>query len=228
MEQFLDNPIYNALLTGNAALSLGEGPVKFFPSDVSPFAGLARYDKEHLDLLYSQIPDGRDVALFTDHPMTDLFSWTRAFSIDSYQLVYKKDVAETVPGFHLRNLTHVNVPQMLALTELTHPGPFLDKTIDFGHYQGIFSGDDLLAMAGFRLHAGKYIEISAVCTHPDHSGKGYARALVNSQINFIKEKGNIPYLHVIVTNERALGIYKDMGFEIRKPIYISVLTKAAR
>ena len=74
---------------------------------------------------------------------------------------------------------------MIVLTEMTHPGPFFNRTIEFGNYKGIFSGNDLVAMAGQRLHADQYVEISAVCTHPAHTGKGYATQLIISQVHQI-------------------------------------------
>src|SRR5687767_7035763 len=38
MYQLLDNPVYNALLTGDAHHNLGSGEVRYFDKDVSPFA----------------------------------------------------------------------------------------------------------------------------------------------------------------------------------------------
>jgi predicted GNAT family acetyltransferase len=122
-------------------------------------------------------------------------------------------------------LTDIHIPQMLALTKLTNPGPFAERTIDFGHYHGIFDGDKLVAMAGQRLHAGNYAEISAVCTHPDHLGKGYAKQLLLHQIHRIKANRETPFLHVRNDNERAINVYKSLGFETRTEIYFYVVVK---
>jgi predicted GNAT family acetyltransferase len=125
----------------------------------------------------------------------------------------------------LVTLTDEHIPQMLALTALTNPGPFAERTIDFGHYQGIFDGDKLVAMAGQRLHPGNYAEISAVCTHPDYLGRGYARQLLLQQVQRIKANDETPFLHVRDDNERAINVYKSLGFETRTAIYFYVLTK---
>jgi predicted GNAT family acetyltransferase len=114
---------------------------------------------------------------------------------------------------------------MLALTQLTNPGPFGAKTIEFGHYHGAFEGDRLVAMAGQRMYAFEYAEISAVCTHPDHTAKGYARKLLLHQINRIKAAFNIPYLHVKYDNERAIKVYKDLGFSVNQEVYFHVFAK---
>ena len=82
-------------------------------------------------------------------------------------------------------------------------------------------------MAGQRFHPYNYVEISAVCTHPDHAGKGYAKQLLLSQINHIIDEGNIPFLHVREDNHRALEVYKRLGFETRTAISFFVLQKKA-
>ncbi|HVG42779.1 MAG TPA: GNAT family N-acetyltransferase, partial [Chitinophagaceae bacterium] len=72
-----------------------------------------------------------------------------------------------------------HVEQMMQLATLTKPGPFGPHTIDFGYYYGIFEEGKLVAMTGQRLHVAHFTEISAVCTHPDHLGKGYAAPWYN-------------------------------------------------
>ena len=64
-----------------------------------------------------------------------------------------------------------DVPEMLALTAATDPGPFLAQTILMGSYFGIRASDGrLVAMAGERLQSTAFAEISAVCTHPEFRG----------------------------------------------------------
>ena len=138
-------------------------------------------------------------------------------------MIYKGDY--TPLNQTIQPLTNADVPQMLALTQLTNPCPFLKNTIDFGNYEGIFDGDKLIAMAGQRLNPLPYAEISAVCTHPDHLGKGYAKQLLLSQANRIKNEGNIPFLHVREDNIRAIEVYKSMGFVIHQKLQFYVLRK---
>ncbi|SAL75472.1 GCN5-related N-acetyltransferase [Caballeronia choica] len=59
---------------------------------------------------------------------------------------------------------------MLRLAEITEPGPFNSRTNELGYFFGIREGGQLVAMAGERLTAGKYVEISAVCTHQEWPG----------------------------------------------------------
>ncbi|UFH57252.1 GNAT family N-acetyltransferase [Spirosoma sp. KNUC1025] len=80
-------------------------------------------------------------------------------------------------------------------------------------------------MAGRRFASGTYVEISAVCRHPDHTGKGYARRLIESQIRQIRAEGKLPYLHVWADNCQALAIYERMGFVTRSDMMIYILAK---
>jgi len=108
-----------------------------------------------------------------------------------------------------------DVPEMLALTRLTKPGPFGKRTHEMGEYWGIRQNGELIAMAGERLRLPSYTEISAVCTHPDHLGHGHATALISMLIQRIRSRGEQPFLHVRPENTRALQLYERLGFEQR-------------
>lgn len=125
----------------------------------------------------------------------------------------------------IMRLSPANAPEMLALAQLTNSGPFAIRTIEFGHYYGIFKDGQLVAMAGQRIHPKPYVEISAVCTHPEHTGKGYARQLLSFQIKCILSNGEKPYLHVRRDNLRAIGIYESMGFAANRPLWFYIIQK---
>ncbi|MDQ3279646.1 MAG: GNAT family N-acetyltransferase, partial [Bacteroidota bacterium] len=105
-----------------------------------------------------------------------------------------------------------DISSMMALAALTKPGPFGLRTIEFGHYYGIFEGEQLVAMTGQRLHPLGFTEVSAVCTHPDYAGRGYAAALVQHQVGLILRQGQTPFLHVRKDNERAIALYERLHF----------------
>jgi ribosomal protein S18 acetylase RimI-like enzyme len=225
MEHVLDNPAWNALISGNRHLSDGNGQARYFDREVSPFAALKENSEDNFRLLYELLPHST-ILFVTPAEMEFPARWMVLQYIRGLQMVY--DGRDVTGGLSrdLVPLTNEHVPQMLELTKLTNPGPFAERTIDFGHYQGIFEGDELVAMAGQRLHAFEYAEVSAVCTRPGHTGKGYARQLLLSQLQRIKAAANIPFLHVRYDNNRAIKVYEDLGFVIRREVHFYVLKKA--
>ena len=115
---------------------------------------------------------------------------------------------------------------MLALAQLTKPGPFSLQTYKLGEYWGIRHEGTLVAMAGERLKQGNAIEVSGVCTHPDHLGKGMALALCKRLATRITDRGAQAYLHVDPKNEGAVHVYRKLGFKIRQPLAVHVIEPA--
>jgi predicted GNAT family acetyltransferase len=95
-----------------------------------------------------------------------------------------------------------------------------------GTYVGIRCDGKLVAMAGERLKVPGYTEVSAVCTHPDHTGKGYARLLMTEVMRGIRDRGEIPFLHVRGDNTRAIELYERLGFRTRTMPHLAVLRKS--
>ncbi len=224
MEHVLDNPAWNALISGNSNLSNGNDAVKYFAQDVSPFVGLKEDSIQNLKLLHSLIPQELIVFISTKK-MFFPAEWKVLQCLEGFQMIYENSKLFEEVQMEIVPLEKKHVPQMLALTKLTNPGPFAERTIDFGYYHGIFDGEELVAMAGQRLHVFEYAEISAVCTHLNYLGKGYARQLLKYQINRIKAASEIPFLHVRNDNERAIRVYESLGFETRTQIFFYVLLK---
>jgi predicted GNAT family acetyltransferase len=67
-------------------------------------------------------------------------------------------------------------------------------------------------MAGERLALPGLREISAVCTHPAHTGKGYAAALMRHLIAEQLRAGLQPFLSVTASNTNAIALYRRLGF----------------
>jgi len=105
-----------------------------------------------------------------------------------------------------------HVDQAMALARLTRPGPFGPRTIELGEYFGCFDDGHLVAMAGERMAAGGLREISGVCTHPGHQGRGHATRLMQKLVMRQLARGATPFLHVMSANRRAHDLYLGMGF----------------
>ncbi|WP_338875334.1 GNAT family N-acetyltransferase [Spirosoma sp. SC4-14] len=219
MEHILDNPAWNAFLSGNQHLSNGTDKVKYFMPEVSPFVAVYENTDHGLQLLDQAIPFDSPIGVITTVPLSIPDPWRLLQRVDGVQMVYEAIAERPSGNLSIRPLTNDHIPEMIELTQLTRPGPFSSRTIEFGHYEGIFSENKLVAMTGQRLHAFHYAEVSAVCTHPDHLGKGYARQLIASQLYRIQQENGIPFLHVRSDNMRAIQIYEAMDFTVRTEIY---------
>jgi len=108
---------------------------------------------------------------------------------------------------------------------LTKPGPFFRRTPELGSYLGVREKGELVAMAGERLRPLGHTEISAVCTHPEYRGRGYASSLVSMLIQRITKRDEIPFLHVRTENIGAIRVYEKLGFKTRRIINIAIVKK---
>ncbi|WP_167855190.1 GNAT family N-acetyltransferase [Hymenobacter wooponensis] len=225
MEHPLDNPIWQALSTGNKALAIGDELAQVLPRDIGAFAGLAEYTPRAFARLHELTIAGGPTVLFTAEPIQLPAGWRLLLHKELLQLVYPHSTVPSVEVGSVVALKERDVPAMLDLTALTNPGPFLARTIAFGQYHGIFQDGQLVAMAGQRLQPTPYTEISAVCTHPAHLGRGYARQLVLHQIGLILAAGHLPFLHVNEDNATAYALYLKLGFSLRRRLHVYVLEK---
>lgn len=213
MLPLLRNPVYHSLLYNDGHLGSGTKTVKWFDEEVSPFAGFEEGYQPGFAELYELLPTGRKILFATPEQLAPPEQWQLMASIEGRQFLYESDKLLPAISFQPTPLTTAHIDEMVKLATLTKPGPFTKRTIEFGHYHGVFEDGRLAAMTGQRLHIHNYTEVSAVCTHPDFLGKGYATALVQHQMNIILSQGQIPFLHVRADNKRAIDVYERLGFK---------------
>jgi ribosomal protein S18 acetylase RimI-like enzyme len=212
MDKVLDNPVYNALCSGDAHLAFGTPTVKYFDEQVSPFAGFEETSDDAFAELSRLMPTGRVIFCATRGIISQPKNWFLLHEVEGLQFVYNGDLGSDYQVDALVPLNSSNAAEMVELANLTKPGPFNLRTIDFGNYYGIFREERLVAMAGQRFHPGSYTEISAVCTHPDFLGNGFAASLLKHQVFLIKKENRTPFLHVRADNSRAIALYERLGF----------------
>ena len=225
MSHPLDNPIWNALNTGSQTLSSGTDRVRLINRDMGFFAGMPAYDPENLDELYDFLETGQRVILFPPGHLDLDEKWKVHNDHELLQMVCEGDFSTLDPSTEILPLNDSHVPEMLTLTQLTKPGPFLNKTIAFGDYFGFFSEGKLVSMAGSRLSPSPYTEVSAVCTHPGFAGKGISRKVMPFVLQRIQQRGNIPFLHLYPENTPAFKLYSKLGFVSRAMLRVYMLEK---
>ncbi len=220
----LDNPIWNSLSTLHAHFAEGDELAKRYPSEVTLLAGMGEPTVESYASLAKTLQQA-GAALFLDQPPQIPTGWITVHASPLVQMVCEKpNLAQA--GFPAEKLTLADVPEMVALAELTKPGPFGARTRELGEYLGIRKSKRLVAMAGERLHLPGYTEISAVCTHPEFQGHGYARELMSILMRKTIQRGETPILHVRQENVSAIHLYEKLGFRTRRLIHFVIVRSA--
>jgi predicted GNAT family acetyltransferase len=211
----LDNPIWTALTTRQAHFAEGDDIARRYPVEVTALAALKHHTPAAFESL-ARTTKGDVVALFCFDPVAIPAGWKTIHTSNLVQMICQAPtlVADQNASI-IEELTAADTAEMVALTKLTNPGPFGRRTQELGLYLGIHQQGRLAAMAGERQRLPGYTEVSAVCTHPDFQGRGYARELISVLLAKIFERGEIPILHVREDNAGAIHVYEKLGFKSR-------------
>ena len=226
----LDNIIWKALTTRQAHLAESSNHARRFLPEISPLAAFREPTPEGYESLAQIVDKQGTIGLFLEAPYQPYPGWEFLAGAPMPEMVYEGD-GSSLAGLsphepeEILELGPSDVPEMIELTALTKPGPFHKRTHELGTYLGIHHAGKLVAMAGERLKIPGYTEVSAVCTHPEHTGHGYARILMTEVMQRICNRGETPCLHVRGDNVRAIELYKKLGFSRRVLLHFAVLRK---
>jgi predicted GNAT family acetyltransferase len=221
----LDHPIWNALNSVHASLAEGDGVARRYRVDIGPLAGMRDQSPEAYRALGALLGPTDVAVLFLAHRPSAPDGWRLVGGGLMSQMVCEVPPRATCEGVGITVLGSDDVPEVRALAELTEPGPFRERTIEFGGYVGIRERGRLVAMAGQRLALNGFTEVSAVCTHPDYRGRGYAGALVATVARGIFARGDVPFLGVRQDNLGAMRVYERLGFVTRRTLQIAALMR---
>jgi len=220
----LDRPIWSALTTRQRALADGGADALRYPTAIAPFADMLDMSERSFAALAAMMTGPEIAVLFTPDAVTAPSNFKVLLAETGEQMI-GTPVAFSLPGVEIVRLGVADIPSMLKLTELTKPGPFSARTHELGTFLGIRVDGELVAMTGERMKPGNYTEMTAVCVHPDHRGRGYAQALLSAVARQIVARGEIPFLHVFTNNISAIALYRRQGMEIRRRLHVTVLQK---
>ena len=197
-----------------------------YPAQYAPFLGVTHADVDAGDghALQALLAPQESVYLLGIAPRLSPGWQLEAFP-DLAQMVCAAPIP--VPdGPGVIALDDAHRADVLALTALVYPHYFRERTMDMGRYFGIYREGRLAAIIGERLGWDAAQEVSAVCTHPDFTGHGYARRLLALLTNDILAQGRQPFLHVSHANARAKALYEQMGYHVRRDIGFWSLRRA--
>lgn len=213
MNHPLDSPVWEALRTHHARFASRDGGAARYEPEVAPFAAVEDATLESAAALARLIAPGEHLYGVGPPPAA-----SGLLEVEDHgpiaQMVWSTPFAAPTAA-SVTVLTEAHRADVLALAALVYPAYFRPRTPDMGRYIGIYDGTRLAAMAGERMHAGQWCEVSAVCTHPDYLGRGLARQLMAEICADIRQRGEIPFLHVSFANERAKTLYDRLGFAER-------------
>ncbi len=226
-DKLLESPPWSALTTTHTAFALSNDLARRYPPDIAPMAGLRESSDRALGALAALMGPGDIVGVFGPEPITEARGLVVVAHKSIQQMTYEGYEGSGCTGY-TNELTPADVPDMLDLAKLTQPGPFAARAIVLGSYVGIRSEGQLIAMAGERMRFDGFTEISAVCTHPEHRGRGHASSLVGALIRQITARNETPFLHLYSDNTRAAALYMKLGFAHRRKLIVSVLQRPHR
>jgi GNAT superfamily N-acetyltransferase len=182
----LDKPVWHALNSHHSHLAVwGEGAVRYQPDFVGAVA-IPENTSIGFDNLKALVETNEIVGVMGGPLPEDLPGW-EVLHIDHARQLIHEDL-KPATRIDAVVLTADDVPEMLDLVNVAQPGPFTRRTIEMGQYLGVRQDGHLVAMAGERFHLTGFCEVSAVCTHPDYRGRGYAGALTTMVAQGILER----------------------------------------
>lgn len=222
MKQLLDNIAWHTLSGEHARFSAGTGTARRYAEGFSPIVGFVDNTRPDFDALARFCAPG-------EHFYCDGWSgaapagWCVEAESTMFKMVWQAPMPAADEAPEAVRLGTPHAAQALELAALTRPGPFGLRTIELGEYFGCFGGERLVAMAGERMCAGPLREISGVCTHPDHQGRGLARRLMIKLLRRQMQRGETPFLHVMRDNTGARRLYERMGFGVYRESVVRVV-----
>jgi predicted GNAT family acetyltransferase len=220
----LDYPIWTALTTTQQALAEGDASARRYPTEITPFAATADMSPESFAALRA-LMSPQDIAVLFTPDAVKLPTGFKVALADTGEQMIGTPVETPADGVDIVTLGADDVPAMIELTALTKPGPFSARTHELGTFLGIRVDGQLVAMAGERMKPAHYTEMTAVCVHPSHRGRGYGQMLLSAISRQIVSRGEIPFLHVFTNNHSAIALYRRQGMEIRRRLHVTVLKK---
>jgi ribosomal protein S18 acetylase RimI-like enzyme len=211
--ELFSNPVWHALHTRHSNFAITAGDACRYPSEVTPFAAVAEPSEGALKQLATLLAPGESVWIHgAQFPAVQELDFVE--SLVCLVMIAPNEAVQPDPRIDILPLSNADAPAMVALTDVAFPGFFRIRTCEMGTYYGVRHEGKLIAMGGERIMLDGFSEISGVCTHPAHRGKGYAASLMWRLVQDHRRRGEVSWLHVTISNQRAIDLYHHMGFTV--------------
>lgn len=230
MSDAFANPVLSSLHTRQRRFAQYAGSACKYQTDVAPFAAVSEHTPEAMRDLHSLLAPGETtymMGLRNAPPLPAIPGLEFGNPYPSVQMAFPANAAlpELPRGTEIHPLSCADAPEMLALIDVAFPGFFRVRTCEMGRYYGIRTQGQLVAMAGERMGFDRNIEISGVCTHPEHRGHGHAAALITRLLADHHREGSLSFLHTGADNHRAIALYERLGFVLSHNVSFHRITR---
>ena len=218
----LDNPVWYSVSETHKNFGIDFGTIKFYHPDYCPFGGfIALENIENSISEYSKLVS--NFYIIGQKPNVP-----DSLKLNNELICLQMIIHDKIEGNiedQIVKLEEEHLDDLLELVKIVYPEYFKKNTAELGNYYGIYKNNQLVAVTGERMQMDEYTEVSAVITHPEHTGKGYAKQLVTHTANAIFAKNKTPFLHVAESNVGAIKLYEKLGFVTRTKISVWNIVK---
>lgn len=221
-ENKLDNPVWHSLSENHIEFAIDYVNTKFYNPDYCPFGSFTQLDntasatREYSALIDNFFIVGKKPEIADTLKITKELVCLQMIIKDKIEMLFEDEIIK---------LKEEHKEELFDLVNLVQPGYFKANTFLLGSYYGIFTDGKLVSIAGERMKMNSFTEVSAIITHPDYTGKGYAKQLTSYVVNTIFDEGKIPFLHVVESNVGAIKLYEKLGFAARRKMSFWNITK---
>lgn len=222
-ENKLDNPIWHSLSETHKDFAIEYDGIKFYHPDYCPFGGFTQIENTAIPIAeYAKLTNHFYIIGEKPNIPSNLKLEGELICL---QMIIDHKIEHKIAD-EIVELSETHLDDLLGLVKIVYPEYFKKKTASLGKYYGIFKNNQLVAVTGERMKMNDFTEVSAVITHPEHTGKEYAKQLVTHTANAILDKQDTPFLHVSAANFKAIQLYEKLGFRIRRQISIWSITNS--
>lgn len=218
----LDNPVWHSLSESHKEYAIGHDDTLFYDPEYCPFGAAIKTKKSSNAIVqYSNLSDN----FFIVGEKPEIPATLKIVNkLVCLQMMIREPIDIPIIDTIIK-LEESHREDLLGLVKIVYPEYFKPKTATLGNYYGIYKDNQLVAVTGERMQMNDFIEVSAVITHPEYLGKGYAKQLVAHTANTILNQNKIAFLHVYEKNFGAIKLYEKLGFETRRKISFWNVTK---
>ena len=215
LEQQLKNPVWYSLKETHEKYAVEFNGVQFYNPDVCTFGSFL--DETKTAKASNNYLKTSDKFFFVSENQTPIIDGTSVYlekKTDGCQMVLNK-LQDVLITEEIVLLDKTYIDEIYDLIWLVMPGYYKKRTFELGKYFGVFKNGKLVSIAGQRMQTNHFIEVSAVVTHPNYTGKGLAKQLVFYVTKEILKENKTPILHTNKGNF-AISIYEKLGYKLTR------------